>query len=411
VHCRLLSFVSIFVVLLLSACTPGGSSTSEPSARIVSAAPPPGSCLLPEAHAPALVLAGVAQLQRDYARSDWGSIQREVSGKGVASSLLDQMQQWKVEGVSGLRTGLVFSQSTGKGQYVGTVEFCDDPRATPAFATFVFQLRGSAAQIVGTATGLRGATLEGASWRITRSRHFVIYHSPYQVTGSDARFVADLEYQRAQFILKFGVSVPSQIAYYLFPAQDMMKQLTRGVCGSRPENVGCAGPFAHPPLILATIWPTYHEPIHVYERALEPSVRPGAIDVYVAPLFIGEGTAVALEDREVDPRLSDYCSDLRYAPLDTCARTAIPHVQPLSLLSDAGFQRADPGYAYSLGGSFVRYLIVRFGYRTFGRFYYALAARPRDTISDYDAASRPTYHETIRQLVQQWRTDLCRPGC
>jgi hypothetical protein len=130
----------------------------------------------------------------------------------------------------------------------------------------------------------------------------------------------------------------------------------------------------------------------------------------VAPLFIAEGMAVALEDREVDPRLSDYCSELSYVPLDSCAQQSIGDVRPISLLRDGGFKRADPGDAYALGGSFVKYLILKHGYRTFGRFYHALAAQPSDTEHDYNVATQAVYRQSVRQLLASWQATLCAGG-
>jgi len=174
--------------------------------------------------------------------------------------------------------------------------------------------------------------------------------------------------------------------------------------------VGCANPYTKPPSIQASIWPTFHEPVHIYELSLEPPVQNTQL-VYVAPLFVSEGTAVALEDRQLDPTLSDYCSDLSYAPLDDCARVAAAHVTPISLLPDSGFKSADPGYAYSLGGSLVKWLLLTYGYKPFGRFYFALAAQPKDRVRDYEVAARKVFHQSIQTLLGRWQRDLCVPGC
>jgi hypothetical protein len=200
------------------------------------------------------------------------------------------------------------------------------------------------------------------------------------------------------------VKLPPVAAYYLYPDQTMIARLTNGTCGSNPDNVGCTVQQARPPTIHASEWVSYHEPIHVYQTVMEPKG-------YTAPLFIAEGMAVALEDRDVDPRLSDYCSEVAYVPLDDCAQYAITNVKPRSLLSDSGFNAADAGYAYSLGGSFVKYLILRYGYRAFGKFYYDLAAQPKDRVRDYDVATYRVYHASIDSLLSGWRRQLCQSGC
>lgn len=398
-------YLIIGASLLLGAC---GSTVA--SKGVATAVPPRTEAYTA---APSPLVRATADLQRDYQRSDWSGVRSTFRDSQIATTIIGLMRRWKQAGVSNLRVDLVYSQRVGSGQYVGTIKFSQDPRTIPIFEVLLFRVDRGRATVMGTASGIQGNNLLHANWRVTRSAHFVIYHSPYQLAGSDAAYLADLEYQRSQFSRKFGISVPSTIAYYLFPQQQMMSRMTLRTCGSRPENVGCATPFATPPSIEATIWPTYHEPIHIFERALEPSVKPGAQEVYVAPLFIAEGTAVALEDREADPNLSDYCSipNLRYVPLDVCARVAITRVKPIELLSDSGFGQSDPGYAYSLGGSFVKYLILRYGYHNFGRFYYSLAAQPRDTLNDYNAATTQVYHRSIRSVIQAWSADLCREGC
>jgi hypothetical protein len=190
----------------------------------------------------------------------------------------------------------------------------------------------------------------------------------------------------------------------------MMVSLSGDACGASTEYVGCALPFEHPPLIHTIEWPSYHEPVHVYERALEPPVQPNG-EGLVSPLFIAEGTAVALEDKQLDPRLSDYCSDLTYIPLDSCAEQVVNRTNPLNALSDKGFAKGNLGDEYLEAGSFVKYLILRYGYKRFGTFYYKLAAQPKDTQHDYDVATHAVFHLGIRVLLTQWRTALCRSGC
>ncbi|MGH2442909.1 MAG: hypothetical protein ACRDFX_07080, partial [Chloroflexota bacterium] len=178
---------------------------------------------------------------------------------------------------------------------------------------------------------------------------------------------------------------------------------THDACGSSPDLVGCADPGTHPPTIQTSEWPTYHEPVHIYQASMEPPK-------HVAPLFIAEGMAVALEDRQLDPRLSDYCSDLSYVPLDSCAQQAAHTLKARNILSDSGFNHADPGNAYLLAGSFVKYLILRFGYHSFGKFYYALAAQPRDRVTDYNVATGSAYHRSITALLADWNGNLCGSG-
>lgn len=400
-HARFLA-VALIVGLLAGCAGAAGSSGSPPATPHGTARP----------SATGAVQAVVVNLQDAYQHANWAGVRSQFTDPTLASKLIRTMRSWRESRVQNLHIRTVYSHRLASGDYVETLEFAGDPRAVPAYIIYVVRF-GRSPRIVGTTTGLLGSTFRDANWTVTRSQHFVFYHSPYQVAGSDRTIIGDLEYQRAQFIRQFGVKLPPLANYFLYPTSDTMSQLTRHTsqpCGLRPENVGCANPFVNPPTIHTSIWPTYHEPIHIYQLALEPGERRGGM-VYVAPLFIAEGMAVALEDRTLDPRLSDYCSNLQYAPLDACARIAIAHAKPVDLLSDTGFGATDPGYAYSLGGSFVKFLILHYGYHPFGRFYYVLAAQPKDRVSDYDVASQTVYHQSIQRLLNAFQTSLCSSGC
>lgn len=384
------------VLLLLTGCGVGDSAVRPPTARPVKA---PG--------VPRIVSRDVAAIatsfQDAYSSSDLNGLSKDFQNASDADALLSSMRRWQGEGVERLHVSVIYLGRQGAG-YVGTFEYWQDPHAIPAYSIYTFQQVRRKVRITGQATGLRGTSYKALSWAATRSAHFVVYHSPYQLRGGDRSGLADLEYQRAQFLKKFGVRLAPVALYYLFPRQELMGPLTHDACGSNRDNVGCAFPYAGPPVIMASIWPTFHEPIHVYEVSMEPKG-------YEAPLFIGEGTAVALEDRQVDPRLSDYCSDVRYIPLDVCAVQALRDVDPMTLLPDRGFKGAEAGDAYALGGSFVKYLILTRGYHRFRDFYYALAARPKDTVNDYDIASRAVYKRSIQSLVTAWTHDICPSGC
>jgi hypothetical protein len=323
------------------------------------------------------------------------------------------LRRWKREQVQDLRVTAVYERAVGPARYVATLRFSSDPRSVPWYTLYLLQISGRTARIIGTTSGITGNSFRTAKWSITRTAHFVIYHSPYQLAGADRSVANDLEYQRGQFIRRFGVRVPALANFYLFPDEATMSRLTQGRCGRQPGEVGCTLPFARPPTIFATMQALYHEPIHVYEVGMTPPPiwHGNQVTTYYAPLFIGEGTAVALEDRSVSATLSDYCSDLRYLPLDFCARIALRHVNPVNILSDAGFGKVDPNFTYPLSGAFVKYLLVHYGYRPFAKFYYRFAAQPSDKLADYDVAAKAVYHTTMRVLVRQWTQTLCAGGC
>jgi hypothetical protein len=319
------------------------------------------------------------------------------------------MITWQRERIHQVHIVPTFVRRLSVNHYVGTLRFADDPRAVPDYRIYVFGFQGSQPKVLGSTTGLNGTRFTNVRWSTTRSAHFVVFHSPYELQGSDRQYLSDLEQQRTQFQREFGVKLPAQASYYLYPQTSLMARLTGDACGANLDNVGCADPYTRPPSIQTSLWPTYHEPIHVYQLAFEPP--PTRASVLVAPLFIAEGMAVALEDRQADPRLSDYCSTLVYIPLDTCAQVAIGQTRPTDLLTDHGFKRSDPGNAYALGGSFVKYLILKYGYRPFAKFYYRLAAQPSDSLKDYNVATYGTYHTSATHLLQAWQHELCAGRC
>jgi hypothetical protein len=343
-------------------------------------------------------------IQQAYLMADWSALSQQFAVPTLSRIYSSMLRTWKDDAGGTLHVQLIASRPLGHGRYVGTVKFAGDPRAEPTYSVFVFSAGQHGMRIVSTASGLQGTTYRSASWAVSLTKHFVVYHSPYQLVGADRAGLRDLEFQRTEFARKFGVKLPPMTHYYLYPAQWLIPRLTDGVCGSNPDNVGCTLQHLDPPTIHTSEWVSFHEPIHVYQTVMEPHG-------YTAPLFIAEGMAVALEDRSVDPRLSDYCSEVAYVPLDECASYAINNVSPKSLLSDAGFGKADAGYAYSLAGSFVKYLILHYGYRSFAKFYYEIAAQPKDRVVDYEVATHHVFHTSIEHLLSAWTSRLCHGTC
>ncbi len=398
---RLLCVFSL--ALWVAAC---GGTTVSPQVELPSSSPGDTLTLAAATHQITLL---VHFWERAYAGSRWRDVENTFTGTSDGVSLVSQMIRWQRERIHQLQIVPTFVQHQSANQYVATLRFADDPRAVPAYRIYVFGFHGTQPRVLGSTTGLKGSNFDNVRWSITRSAHFVVFHSPYEVQGADRQYLADLEYERTQVEHEFGVKLPAQASYHLYPNTTLMARLTGNTCGSSSDNVGCTDPYTRPPSIQTSLWPTYHEPIHVYQLAFEPPPTRSA--VLVAPLFIAEGMAVALEDRQADPRLSDYCSTLIYIPLDDCARISVGQTRPIDLLTDRGFKRSDPGNAYALGGSFVKYLMLKYGYRPFAKFYYKLAAQPSDTLEDYNAATYGIYHLSTPQLVQAWQHQLCASGC
>jgi hypothetical protein len=396
--------VSVIIGVLFTGCG-GAHATSPPP----TATPSRPVHLTPVAAAAHQITLMAHVWEGAFAASRWGDVRTSFTSKAEGQALVGAMVQWRQGRVRALHIVPTHVQLVSAGHFIGTLRFTDDPRAVPIYRIYTFTLHGPRTWVTGTTTGLVGSSFANVRWSITRSAHFVILHSPYEVEGSDRQYLADLEYQRTQVEHKFGLQLPSRASYYLYPRTSLMAHLTAKTCGANPDNVGCTNPYTQPPSIQTSVWPTYHEPIHVYELALEPP--PTGSGVQVAPLFIAEGTAVALEDRAADPRLSDYCSTLIYIPLDVCARVGVGETRPSDLMRDPGFKHARAGDAYALSGSFVKYLILKYGYRPFGKFYYTLAAQKSDTVHDYNVATYAIYHTSITRLLGAWQHQLCAGGC
>lgn len=387
------------IVPLLSGC--GGierSATVSATPRLVRG----------YSHATALVAPRVAatlrRIERGYYAGDWSLVSAAFASPDLARPYVDLLRGWKNDTGGDLRVSLVYNRPLSATRSIGTVRFSGDPRTLPTYSVFVFTRDGGRTVISGVDAGLTGDSFRTVNWVVSRTRHFVVYHSPYQLAGSDRQGLQDMEHQRADFIRRFKVRLPPVAVYYLYPDQKLIGPLTGGMCGETPDNVGCTVPDTQPPSIHASEWVSYQELIHVYQTVMSPKG-------YSAPLFIGEGMAVALEDRNADPNTSDYCSELAYIPLDTCAQVAAGSARPMEMLTDDGFSHADPGYAYAVAGSFVKYLIETYGDRRFVRFYWVLSAQPKDTVNDYNVATRRVYGQSIQVLLSSWQTALCRGGC
>jgi hypothetical protein len=400
-HVRVLIFTA--VAMLVASC---GSTTAASRVAASSASPDRTLTVVAATHQITLLS---RRWEQAFAGSRWREVQDTFTTVSGAASMIGQLIRWQRERIHRLHIVPTFVQHLSTDRFVGTLRFENDPRAVPAYRIYIFELQGAQTRISGSATGLQGSDFTNVRWSITRSKHFTVFHSPYEVEGSDRQYLADLEHQRTQFQQEFGVKLPAGASYYLYPATSLMARLTGGSCGAHADNVGCTDPYSRPPSIQTSLWPTYHEPVHVYQLAFEPP--PHGQNYQVAPLFIAEGMAVALEDRQADPRLSDYCSTLNYVPLDLCARASIGQTRPTDLLSDRGFKRADPGDAYALSGSFVKFLILKYGYRSFAKFYYKLAAQKSDSIKDYNVATCGVYHTSTTLLLKAWQHELCVSGC
>lgn len=355
---------------------------------------------------PLAITTELLSLRREYALGDWNAVQSGFSDPTAGARLVDVMRLWKEAGASTVRIELLSWVRRDARDYEVSVRFSDDPRAAPDDRFYTMRLTGTRAVISGTASGLSGRSYTTATWDVSSIAHFTVYHSPYQLAGPDRAVLTQLESQRTLVARKFRVTLPATANVYLFPNLQTMQALTRGTCGKGGE-IGCTSPFTRPPSIETLRAAIFHEAIHVYQLAFVPPSPDRGRTVFVAPLFIAEGMAVALQNAQVNPSLSDYCALLAYRPLSFCARQSLQRVHPTTILADRGFLRALPSDAYAEGGAFVSYLIQAHGFLAFKKFYYVLAGQPQDRMSDYNVAARAAYGRDMSSLVRAWLHTLC----
>jgi len=172
-------------------------------------------CVAPSTPAPHSVVVQVARLRRDYEQSDWTGVGSQIQNSAVAQRFVQRMKHWQYENIGNLKIAIVYGRRVSPTKYVATVRFAVDSRAIPDYRILVFKIHGKSARIIGTTSGIAVSATASPRWSVTRTSHFSVYHSPYQLVGSDKLYLASLEFQRTEFHRKFGVKLPAGMVFFL----------------------------------------------------------------------------------------------------------------------------------------------------------------------------------------------------
>lgn len=209
-----------------------------------------------------------------------------------------------------------------------------------------------------------------------QTEHFDIYYDQNTIADWNIELIArDHEYQLDKVISYLDVPPPStRIASYLYAHADQKKRLM----GARHTSMERPGSdemhlnnasFPHPVL--------KHELVHVVSAAFGNALYGGS---YWIGFHEGLAEAVDWQDAPMNPHeWSRAMRELGFAP-------------PLeNLLSMTGFWTAASSRSYTLCGSFVRFLIERYGLPTFKQ------AFPEGAVEE-------AYGRTPAELVAEWET-------
>lgn len=207
-----------------------------------------------------------------------------------------------------------------------------------------------------------------------QTAHFDIYYDWNTISAWNIDLIArDHEYQLARVIDYLEVPAPStRIASYIYGSADQKKRLM----GARHTSIERPGAdemhlnnasFPHPVL--------KHELVHVVSAAFGNALYGGS---YWIGFHEGLAEAADWQDAPMNPHeWSRAMRELGYAP-------------PLeNLLSMTGFWTAASSRSYTLCGSFVRFLIERYGLDAFKQ------AFP-------DGAVEEAYGRTTAELIAEW---------
>jgi hypothetical protein len=228
--------------------------------------------------------------------------------------------------------------------------------------------------------------------RETRTRHFVLRTDP--ASDSDAQVALaqdDLEYQYATLVTILGVEPTTPITVYRFPSAQAKKDAVGAA------QTLFAKPWTREIFVQAERFPAHalrHEMAHVFAAAFGDPVFGIALawhfvgPVPVPRLAMGlvEGLAVAADFAP------PYGRSTRHQ--EAAAMIALGQAPELARALGAGFTVESGARAYTLAGSFCRFLLDRFGPEKLRRLY--------RTAGDFTGS----YGRDLASLEKDWRTFL-----
>ena len=220
-----------------------------------------------------------------------------------------------------------------------------------------------------------------------QTEHFDLYFAPDALTEAEVRELAlDHEYRYAQLADRLATSGPARIESHLYPNADVKAQLT-GAGGTSVAPVWLAQPQLH---VLQERYAVSfgHELAHVFSRAF-------GLPVIRASVAVGlvEGLAVALEPPDGRPTPHEQVAVA--VTRDTTRSWADWRSSTAARLSAFGFWTGRGAVSYTTMGSFVRFLLDRYGVDRFKRAY---------PWASLEAA----YGKPVETLVAEWQEVLQR---
>ncbi len=229
-----------------------------------------------------------------------------------------------------------------------------------------------------------------------RTEHFDIYFDPEAVTPDERKHLAeDHEYRYAWLEERLGAAPRGRIQSYLYPSEEAKARLT----GARTTSVApvwLPRPQVH--LLRKAYDQSFgHELVHVFSRAF-------GLPVVKASVAVGlvEGLAVALEPPDGRPGPHEQVltaalsktafSEAAFSPQEPGAGLGLA-ADVAARLSPAGFWTGRGAVSYTTAGSFVRFLIERYGAGRFRRAY---------AWADFEAV----YGKPVEVLAEEWERYL-----
>lgn len=222
------------------------------------------------------------------------------------------------------------------------------------------------------------------------SEHFIIhYPANPELTETIETLAADHEFRRAQLVRDLGVDPPDKITSFYFASPEQKYELM----GAR--NVYMAKPWRNEIYVHHQDFPHQvlrHEIAHVMAGAFGDSIfHVSAGQVLGLPVFFNvgmiEGTAVAAD-------WPDHFNKALTPHQSVKAMQSLGMAPPAGQLFSTGFLAFSSARSYTLAGSYLRFLLDRYGIDRLQRLY--------ESGGDFEKA----YGRSQNRLTQEWQAHI-----
>lgn len=205
-------------------------------------------------------------------------------------------------------------------------------------------------------------------WTTKKTNRFVFYHEPNDPPSAEA--VQDLEMHLTLLELRLELKFPRKIRYYKYSSRERKVEITGKPGSAHFESDG----------VHALHYRDRHEIIHVLMEQMGNSLP-----------FFAEGIAVYLagpwNNKNIHANAVELANEGRLVSIQ-------------SLLERRGFLSQPMEATYPQAGSFVGFLIERFGIEKFKKFY--PLSEPYETYWDTISRFKSVYGETVEELEDRW---------